>query len=51
MDKILHPISGEKGFFCSVEEKTLIDAIIKDFSVNQLVVHESASANSRGVGL
>ena len=45
MDKVFHPISGEKGFFCSETEKILIDAILSDYSMNQLVV---TSANSRG---
>ena len=45
MDTVYHPVSGEKGFFCSELEKTLIDAIISDYSMNQLVV---TSANSRG---
>ena len=45
MDTVYHPVSGEKGFFCSELEKTLIDAIISDYSMNQLVV---TSANGRG---
>lgn len=47
MDKILHPISGETGYFCSEKEKNLIVAIIKDFVISQLVV---TSADGRGVG-
>jgi hypothetical protein len=47
MDKIFHPVSGEHGYFCSEQEKMLIDAIIIDYS-NQLVVQE-VSANGRGV--
>jgi len=46
MEKILHPVSGESGYFASESEKVLIDAIIQDFSVNQLVTHSSVS----GVG-
>lgn len=49
MDKILHPISGEEGYFCTSREKDLIDAVLKDFVVNQLVIQES-SATGRGVG-
>ena len=49
MESILHPISGEQGFFCTNEEKVLIDAIIQDFSMNQLVVQESSHSNVRGV--
>ena len=45
MDKVFHPISGEKGFFCSETEKILIDAILSDYSMNHLVV---TSANGRG---
>ena len=37
MQSIIHPISGEKGFFCSEKEKILIDAILCDYSVNHLV--------------
>jgi len=44
MDKILHPVSGEYGYFCSEKEKILIDAILQDFSMNQLVVQSSRSA-------
>lgn len=47
MDSIIHPISGENGYFCSEKEKNLIDAILKDFVINQLVV---TSADGRGVG-
>lgn len=47
MNKIFHPVSGEEGYFCTEQEKMLIDAIIIDYS-NQLVVQE-ASANGRGV--
>ena len=46
MEKILHPVSGESGYFTTEQEKVLIDAIIQDFSMNQLVV---TSADGRGV--
>ena len=45
MDSILHPVSGESGYFCSIQEKILIDAVLKDFVVNQLVL---TSADGRG---
>ena len=45
MEKILHPVSGESGYFTTEQEKVLIDAIIQD-SMNQLVV---TSADGRGV--
>jgi hypothetical protein len=48
MDKVFHPISGESGYFCSEMEKVLIDAILVDYSMNQLVVQET-SATGRGV--
>ena len=48
MDKIFHPVSGEHGYFCSETEKVLIDAILTDYSVNQLVIQES-SRSARGV--
>ena len=49
METILHPISGEQGYFCTNKEKVLIDAIIQDFSMNQLVVQEASRSNVRGV--
>ena len=45
MDKILHPVSGEDGYFCTETEKILIDAILHDYSMNQLVL---TSATGRG---
>ena len=30
MIRIIHPISGEQGYFCSESEKEIIDAIIRD---------------------
>lgn len=47
MDKVIHPVSGEHGYFCTETEKTLIDSILKDFLINHLVV---TSTDSRGVG-
>jgi hypothetical protein len=44
MDRIYHPVSGEEGYFCTSQEKILIDAILNDYSMNQLVT----SANGRG---
>lgn len=49
MERINHPISGESGYFATNEEKVLIDAIIQDFSVNQLVIQESSRSDVRGV--
>ena len=31
MDKILHPVTGETGFFCTPTEKGIIDAILMNF--------------------
>ena len=45
MEKILHPISGETGYFASEKEKILIDTVLKDFVLNQLVL---TSHNVRG---
>ena len=39
MDTILHPITGEQGYFCSNKEKTLIDAILNDFNQSILIPH------------
>lgn len=49
MEKIVHPISGENGYFTSEKEKTLIDAILVDYSMNQLVIQESSRSDVRGV--
>lgn len=43
MIKLCHPVSGEEGYFCTEQEKILIDAIISDYS-NQFVVNSSRSA-------
>ena len=48
MESIIHPISGESGYFYSEREKTLIDAVLKDFVVNQFVLQVS-SHDVRGV--
>lgn len=47
MQSILHPISGENGYFISTKEKEIIDAILTDFKMNQLLVTQS-SHNVRG---
>ena len=44
MEKIFHPVSGEKGYFATEQEKQVIDAIVSD-SMNQLV---TTSADCRG---
>ena len=31
MDKILHPVSGEKGYFCTELEKEVIDVALEEF--------------------
>ena len=49
MDKILHPVSGENGYFCSEKEKTLIDAVLKDFIISQSVLQVSSRSSVRGV--
>lgn len=49
MELINHPVSGEMGFFCTNKEKILIDAILIDFSVNQLVVTDSSRSARGGV--
>lgn len=46
MEKIFNPVSGESGYFCTEQEKVLIDAIFVDYSMNQLVL---TSADGRGV--
>ena len=49
MDKITHPYSGENGYFCTEKEKVLIDAILCDYSMNQLVLHGDSSRFARSV--
>lgn len=48
MEKMIHPISGEKGYFTTEREKVLIDAILHDYSMNQLVLSKT-SHDVRGV--
>ena len=48
MEKIFHPVSGERGYFTSETEKCVIDAVLSDYRNNHLVVTES-SACCRGV--
>jgi len=43
MYSIFDPISGEKGFFCSLSEKAIIDAVLMDFQERQLVTTPSES--------
>lgn len=31
MESIFHPVSGEKGFFCTETEKEMIDSVITTF--------------------
>lgn len=46
MEKIFHPVSGESGYFATEQEKTLIDAVLCDFTAkNQLVVTSHSSAS------
>ena len=47
MDMIYHPVSGEKGYFATEQEKVLIDAILVDWHNNQFVTN--SSADGRGV--
>lgn len=49
MRNIFDPVSGEEGYFCSKQEKVLIDAILVDYSMNQLVIQESSRSDVRGV--
>lgn len=46
MESILHPISGEIGFFCTPQEKEMLDVVLADFKNRHLVV---TSCNARGV--
>lgn len=48
MDKIFHPVSGEKGYFATEQEKVLIDTILVDWHNNQLVTNQT-SPSVRGV--
>ena len=42
---LIHPISGEHGYFLSESEKEVIDVILADFKNKHLVV---TSADCRG---
>lgn len=33
MEKILHPVSGEKGYFCTELEREIINTIVDDWSL------------------
>ena len=41
MYKILHPVTGEHGYFASEQEKVLIDAILNELSCQFVPPHES----------
>ena len=46
MEQIFHPVSGEKGFFATEQEKVLIDAVLCDFTAkNQLVVTDHSTVS------
>ena len=45
MIDLIHPVSGEHGYFCTKQEKELIDVILADFKNKHLVV---TSADGRG---
>lgn len=49
MENIIHPISGETGYFCTNKEKTLIDTILKDFIINQHILQVSSHDMRGGV--
>ena len=51
MESIYHPVSGEQGFFCSLKEKVIIDAILIDSSSQLILENKTSSANARGVEL
>lgn len=49
MERILHPVSGESGYFTTEQEKTLIDAILNDFSQSVLrLPHSEVRGNDLG---
>ena len=47
MIDLIHPISGEKGFFVTPQEKEILDVVLADFKNRHLVV---TSRSARGVG-
>ena len=47
MEHIFNPVSGESGYFCSEQEKILIDAVLSDYCMNQLVL--TSTSDGRGV--
>ena len=36
MERIIHPVTGESGFFCSNRQKILIEAIVQNFNQDYL---------------
>lgn len=48
METLIHPISGEQGYFCTTKEKDLVDVALKLLDAH-LIVHNS-SHSVRGVG-
>lgn len=51
MEKIIHPISGENGYFATEREKNVIDAVLKDFIINQFVLQVSSHSDGERCGL
>ena len=51
MEKLIHPISGETGYFATEREKNVIDAVLKDFLISQFVLQVSSRSESERCGL
>lgn len=45
MDSIFHPVSGEKGYFCSEVEKEFIDLVISEITGSHSCSSESGVVN------
>ena len=40
MERIIHPQTGENGYFCTCKQKALVDALVSNFS-SQLLLQSS----------
>ncbi len=51
MEKIFHPVSGEKGFFCTETEKEMIDSVISTFLSSDGSSSTPTASMGRGVAV
>lgn len=51
MERINHPTTGETGYFCTSQMKTMIDAILCNYYDGNSQIQEETSSDARGVEL